>query len=101
MGSVLSALNEISEILCTGKRYIIHPTETISLKERKETKSLRTQYQVINETERKRNNKVIKDEYGQLQVKPYTKTKNKIIEKLQIDFESPSCKQRNWIEFDE
>ena len=40
--------------------YIIHPTENILLKLHDEPKSLRTQYQVQNETQIRRNQKVIK-----------------------------------------
>ena len=39
----------------------------------KEPKSLRTQYQVINDTKIRRNQKVIKDDKGKLTVKSYPK----------------------------
>ena len=77
------------------KKYIITPTENIILRGRKETSSLRTQSQVSNETEIKRNPKHIKDEDGQLQIKCYRKRKSnkKVVEKPKIDVECPSCKQ--------
>ena len=50
-------------------RYIIHPAENIILRKRDEPKSLRTQYQVQNETQFRRNQKVIKNDNDQLLVK--------------------------------
>ena len=44
------------------KRYKIHPSENIILREREQPKSLRTQYQVQNDTKIRRNQKVIKDD---------------------------------------
>ena len=84
------------------KKYIITPTENIILRGRKETSSLRTQSQVSNETEIKRNPKLIKDEDGQLQIKCYRKRKStkKVVEKPKIDVDCPSCKQCDWIEID-
>ena len=54
-------------------RYKIHPTENFILRKRHEPKSLRTQYQVKNETEIRRNQKVIKNDNDQLIVKNYPK----------------------------
>ena len=56
-------------------RYRIHPTEEIILRKRDPTTSLRTQYQVQNETQIGRNQKVIKNENDQLVVKNYPKNK--------------------------
>ena len=80
-------------------RYKIHPTENIILRLRDEPKSLRTQYQVQNETQIRKNQKVIKNDNNQLVVKNYPKNKNKqpIIQQLP---NCPSCKQNNWLEFD-
>ena len=81
-------------------RYRIHPTENIILGLRDEPKSLRTQYQVQNETQIRRNQKVIKNDNDQLVVKNYPKNKNKqpiIRQKLP---NCPSCKRNNWLEFD-
>ena len=52
-------------------RYEIHPTEKIILRKRDEPKSLRTQYQIQNETKIRRNQKVIKNDNDQLIVKIY------------------------------
>ena len=57
--------------------YKIHPTENIILRLRDEPKSLRTQYQVQNETQIRKNQKVIKNDNDQLIVKNYPKIKNK------------------------
>ena len=82
------------------KRYKIHPTENIILGKRDEPKSLRTQYQVQNETQIRRNQKVVKNDNNQLVVKNYPKNKNKqpIIQQQLPN--CPSCKQNTWIEFD-
>ena len=82
------------------KRFLIHPTENIILRKREEPKSLRTQYQVQNETQIRRNQKVIQNDNNQLVVKNYPKNKNKypIIQKQLPN--CPSCKQNNWLEFD-
>ena len=58
-------------------RYKIHPFENIILRKRDESKSLRTQYQVQNETQIRRNANVIKNDNDQLVVKNYPKSKNK------------------------
>ena len=81
-------------------RYKIHPTENIILRKRDEPKSLRTQYQVQNETQIRRNQKVFKYDNDQLVVKNYPKNKNKqpIIQQQLPN--CPSCKQNTWTEFD-
>ena len=80
-------------------RYKIHPTENIILKLRDEPKSLRTQYQVQNETKIRRNQKVIKNDNNQLVVKNYPKNKQSNIQQSKLP-NCPSCKQNNWLEFD-
>ena len=83
------------------KRYQIHPTENIILRKRDEPKSLRTQYQVQNETQIRRNQKVIKNDNNELIVKNYTKNKQPIIQQQKFKPPNcPSCKQNNWLEFD-
>ena len=52
-------------------RYKIHPKENIILRLRDEPKSLRTQYQVQNETQIRRNQKVTKNDNDELIVKNY------------------------------
>ena len=81
-------------------RYKIHPTENIILRKRDPPTSLRTQYQVQNETKIRRNQKVIKNDNDQLVVKNYPKNINKqsIIQKQLPN--CPSCKQNTWLEFD-
>ena len=82
-------------------RYLIHPNENIILRKRDEPKSLRTQYQVQNETQIRKNQKVIKNDNDELIVKNYPKNKQPIIQ--QRKFKPPNCstcKQNNWLEFD-
>ena len=79
-------------------RYKIHPTENIKLRLRGEPKSLRTQYQVQNETQIRRNQKVIENDNDQLIVKNYPKNKHPIVQKQLPN--CPSCKQNTWLEFD-
>ena len=82
-------------------RYKIHLTENIILRLRDEPKSLRTQYQVQNETQIRRNQKVIKNDNDQLVVKIYPKNKQPIIQQQKFKPPNcPSCKQNNWLEFD-
>ena len=59
-------------------RYRIHPTEIIIIREREPLTSLRTQYQVQNETQIRKNQKVIKNDNNELIVKPYPKNKQPI-----------------------
>ena len=56
-------------------RYKIRPTENINLRKRDPPTSLRTQYQVQNETQIRRNQKVFKKNNDQLEVKNYPKNK--------------------------
>ena len=83
------------------KRFLIHPTENIILRKRNEPKSLRTQYQIRNETQIRKNQKVIKNDNDELIVKNYPKNKNKqpIFQQPKLP-NCPSCKQNNWLEFD-
>ena len=82
-------------------RYKIHPTENIILRKRDPPTSLRTQYQVQNETQIRRNQKVIKNDNDQLIVKNYPKNKQPIIQQQKIKLPNcPSCKRNTWLEFD-
>ena len=83
-------------------RYKINPTENIILRLRDDPKSPRTQYQIQNETEIRRNQKVIKNDNDELIVKNYPKNKNKqpiIRQQLKLP-NCSSCKQNIWLEFD-
>ena len=79
-------------------RYKIHPTENIVLGLRDEPKTLRTQNQVQNETQIRRNQKVVKNDNDQLEVKNYPKNKQPIIQQHLPN--CPRCKRSNWLEFD-
>ena len=83
-------------------RYKIHPTEDIISRKRDPPSSLRTQYQVQNETQIRRNQKVFKND-DKLIVKNYPKNKNKHPIIQQQKFKPPNCpsfKQNTWLEFD-
>ena len=81
-------------------RYRIHPTENIVLRPRDEPKSVRTQHQVQNETQNRRNQKHIKNNDDELVVKNYP-TKQPIIQKQKFKPPNcPSCKRNSWLEFD-
>ena len=82
-------------------RYKIHPTENIILRKRDPPTSLRTQYQVQNDTKIRRNQRVIKNDNDELIVKNYPKNKQPIIQQQKYKIPNcPSCKQNTWLEFD-
>ena len=75
-------------------RYKIHPTENIILRKRDPPSSLRTQYQVQNDTQIRKNQKVIKNDNNELIIENYPKNKQSI--QLQQKFKPqncPSCKR--------
>ena len=74
----------------------IHSIENIIIRKRDPPKSLRTQYQVQNEIQIRRNQKVIRNDSDQLVVKNYPKNKQPI----QQQPKCPSCKRNIWLEFD-
>ena len=61
-------------------RYKIHPTKNNFLRKRDPPKSLRTQYQVQNETQIRRNQIVIKNDNDELVVENYPKNKKQPIQ---------------------
>ena len=82
-------------------RYRFHPTENTILRLRDEPKSLRTHYQVRNETQIRKNQKVNKNDNNELVVKKYPKNKQSITQQPTFTIPNcPSCKQNNWLEFD-
>ena len=82
-------------------RYKIHPTENIILRKRNPPTSLRTQYQIQNNTQIRRNQKGIRTDNNQLIVKNYPKNKQPNIQKQNFKPPTcPSCKQNIWLEFD-
>ena len=81
-------------------RYKIHPTENIILRKRDPPTSLRTQYQVQNETQIRKNQKVIKNDNDELIVKNYPKkNKQPFFQQPKLP-NCPSCEGNNWLEFD-
>ena len=82
-------------------QYKIHPTENIILRKRDPLTSPRTQYQVQNETQIRRNQKFIKNDNDQLVVKNYPKNKQTSIQQQKFKPPNcPSCKQITWLQFD-
>ena len=82
-------------------RYKIHPTENIILRKQDPPTSLRSQYQVQNETQIRKSQKVIKNDNNELLVKNYPKNKQSIVQQQKFKQPNcPSCKQNNWLEFD-
>ena len=82
-------------------RYKTHPTENIILQKRDPPTSLRTQYQVQNETKIRRNQKVIKNFNDELKVENYPKNKQPIIQQQKFKpHDCPSCKRNNWLDID-
>ena len=78
----------------------IHPTENIILHKRDQPTSLRTQYQVQNNTQIRKNQKVVENN-GKLEVKNYPKNKQTIIQQEKIKPpDCLNCTQNNWLEFD-
>ena len=78
-------------------RYKIHPTENILKRKRDPPKSLRTQYQVQvqNETQIRRNQKVIKNDIDELVVESYPKNNKQPIQQQPKLPNCPSCKRNN------
>ena len=82
-------------------RYKVHPTENIILRKRDPPTSLRTQYQVQNQTKIRRNQKVVKND-NQLIIKNNPKNNKQPVSQEQ-KFKPPSCpscKQNKWLEFE-
>ena len=78
-------------------RYKIHPTEKIILRKRDPPSSLRTQYQVQNNNQIRKNHKVVENN-GKLEVKKYPKNKQPIVQQQKIKPPNcPSCKQKKLV----
>ena len=82
-------------------RYKIDPTQNIILRPRDPPMSLGNQYQVQNNTQIRRNQKVIKNNDNKLQIKNYPKKNQPIIQQPKFKPSNcPFCKRNNWLEFD-
>ena len=67
----------------------------------KNPQSLRTEYQVVNHTRIRKNQKVVKNENNKIELKPYPTTKKKeTIEKPKIDREYPQWRKCTCLEFE-
>ena len=82
-------------------QYRIHRTENIEIRLRNPVKSPTTQYQVQNDTQIGKNQKVFRNDNNELVVKNYPKKKQPIQQQPKIKpLNCPSCKQNHWLEFD-
>ena len=96
-------LNGENYVEVKDHRYRIHATENIISRKRDPPLSLRTQYQVQNETQIRRNQKVIKNNNDEFEVKNSPKNKQPVFHHQQQKFkppDCPNCERRNWLEFD-
>ena len=91
-------LNGENYVEVKDHRYETHPTEKLILRKRDPPTSLRTQYQVQNDTQIKRSQKIIKNDNDVLVVKNYPKNKQAFIQQQLPN--CPNCKKNNWLEFD-
>ena len=80
-------------------RYRIHATENIFLRKRDPPQSLRTQYQVQDETQIRKIQKVIIIDNDDMIVKNYPKNEQPIQQQPKLP-KCPSCMRNNWLEFD-
>ena len=78
-------------------RYKIHPTENNNLRKRDPRQSLRTQYQVQNETHKRKNQKVVENN-EKLEGKNYPKNEKQTI--IQQQPNCLSCKRNLWLEIE-
>ena len=93
-------LNGENNVEVKDHRYKIHPTENIILRKRDPPRSLRTQYQVQNDIQIRKNQKVIENDNDQL-IKNYPENKQSIIQQQKFKpTNCPTCKQNIWLEFD-
>ena len=92
----MNNLNGESYVEVKNHRYRIRPTENIILRKRDPSIFLRTQYQVQNDTQMRKNQKVIRNDNDELVAKNYPKKKHPI----QPELEPPnchSCQQKNGV----
>ena len=81
-------------------RYRIHPAENVILGLRDPPKPLRTQHQVQNRIQMRKNQKVNKNDNDQIVVKTYSKNNQPIIQQPKFKPPNcPTCKQKKWLEF--
>ena len=86
-------LNGEYYVVVKDHKYLVLPTENIILRKRDPPTPLKTQYQVQNETQIRKNQKVIKNENNQLIVNNYPKKKQPI--QVQPKFRPPKCPRCN------
>ena len=97
----MNYLNGDNYVEVKDYRYKIHTTEHKFLRKRDPPKSLRNQYQVQYNTQIRRNQKVIKKDNDELEVKSYPKNKQPNTQQPKNKPSNcPSCKGNIWLEFD-
>ena len=78
-----------------------HPTENFFLRKQDPPTFLRTHYQVQNNTQKRKNQKVIENDNDVIVVKKYPKNKKQPIEQSEFTPpKCPSCKRNKWLVFD-
>ena len=94
-------LNGQNYVEVRDHRYRNHLIENNILRKRDPPTSLRTQYQIQNETQIRKNQKVIRDGNNELVVKNYPKHKQSITQQPKFTLPNcPSCIKNIWLEFD-
>ena len=81
----MNVLNGEYYVQVKDHRYKNFPTENIILRKRDPPLSLRTQYQVQNETQIRKNQKVIRDGNNEFVVKNYPKKNNQSFNNLNLN----------------
>ena len=90
-------------ILKKDYRYKIHPTENNNLRLPDRPNFLRIHYQVQNNTQIRKNQKVIKNDIDEFIVKSYPIKKQQTQQQQQPNFKPPNCpgcKRNNWLGLD-
>ena len=94
-------LNNEYYVEVKDNRYINHPTVNNILRKQDPPLSLGTQYQVQNETQIRNNQKVVRNNNNELEVKSYPKNEQPIQQQPKlISPNCPSFKRNIWLEFD-
>ena len=76
------------EVKDNGHKF--HPTKTNILRKRDPPKSVRTQYQVQKTTQTKKNQKVIKNDNDELEVRNYPKKTNRLLNNPKLNHQNVS-----------
>ena len=95
-------LNDEYYVEVKDHRYDFRPAENKILRKRNLPISLRTQYQVQNDTQIKENQEDIKNDNDELIIRNYPKNKQPLIQQPKLKPpDCSSCKRNNWLEFNQ